>query len=65
MYRLVGAITILKNMSSSIGRIIHDYPIYEMENKRCLKLETTNQKGILRVQLHKCGFNPGDIYTQR
>ena len=33
---LVGAaITILKNMSSSMGRII--YPIYEMENKKCVK----------------------------
>jgi hypothetical protein len=35
-------LTILKNVSSSMGRIY--YPIYEMEHKTCLKhFETTNQ----------------------
>ena len=29
--------TILKNMISSVGK---DYPIYEMENKKCLKPPT-------------------------
>ena len=37
LYLVGGAITILKNMSSSMGRIIHDYPMYEMENKKCSK----------------------------
>ena len=39
------ALTILKNMSSWMGRI--NYPIYEMENKKCMKPPTSFQ-GICR-----------------
>ena len=37
-----GAITILKNMSSSLGRII----LYIMENKKCLKPPTSKDRDL-------------------
>ena len=46
-----GAITILKNMSSSMGLGWH--PIYEMENKTCLKPTTSISRGSFKYERWK------------